>query len=96
MGRDTARAGFEDPTAAIANAPPPGQLSQIGRIVAGPAGAIWVDRRRPEPFTGETLFGVPGSVLDVYDEKGRFVGEARLPAGVSVQAVSGTMAIALQ
>lgn len=95
-GRDATPAGFEEPTAAIANAPPPTQPSQIGRIIAGPAGELWVDRTRAEPFTAEALFGVPGSLLDVYDEEGAFVGEVQLPVGVSIQAISSTMAIALQ
>lgn len=73
---------------------PPTNLPAVGRLLVGPAGEVWVDRHRPAPFGN--MYGVTGTVMDVFDANGRYRGEIRIPSDVSIQAVAGDRAWGLQ
>jgi hypothetical protein len=96
-GQGEVPSGLEEPHAAIAQAPPPARLASVARMVVGPSGEIWVARTRAAPLNfAEGLFGVPGSQMDVFAADATFVGTVTVPSGVTVQAISGNLAIGLQ
>lgn len=95
-GAGDAPQGFEVAAAAFAAAQPPAALSHVGRVVLSSAGDLWVDRRRPRPFSREKLFGAPGGTVDIFASSGDYVGRAVIPDGVSIQAVSDSTAIGIE
>lgn len=88
--------GFEEAAAAFAGAQPPADLNGVGRLVVSSAGELWVDRRRPRPFSREKLFGLPGGTMDVFGSSGDYLGRATIPDRVSIQAVSGSLAVGVE
>lgn len=95
-GADDTPRGFEDAAAAFAAASPPATLNAIGRVVVSSTGDLWVDRRRPRPFTREKLFGAPGGTMDVFASNGDYLGRVVVPDGVSIQAVSDSTAVGIE
>jgi hypothetical protein len=85
-----------DVAAILAGLREPAVRASVGRLLIGPAGEVWVDRRRPAPMSPEVLHGVAGSRLDVFDASGAFRGEVMVPDDVSIQAVSGDRAWGLE
>lgn len=71
---------------ALAAAPQPDSLAAFGTLFLGARGRLWVGRDRPGPFTKGA---VPGGAWDVFDERGRYLGEVRAPGGVRLQAAIG-------
>jgi len=85
----------DDPTltailAAIRDSPTPEQPAPIGRLMFGRHGRLWVERDRPSPANPlEFQIGRPGSLYDVFDPEGRYLGEVRAPARARLVAASG-------
>jgi hypothetical protein len=95
-GRGTAPRGFEAGFQALGAAPAPRDLSSVGRIVVGPNGDVWIDARRPRPFTQQGLLGVPGGRLDAYSSTGEHIGTVHVPETVTIQGMSDSIAIGLE
>jgi len=85
----------DDPTltailAAIRDSPTPEQPAPIRRLMFGREGRLWVERDRPSPSNPmEFQVGRPGSLYDVFDREGRYMGEVRAPEGARLVAASG-------
>ena len=88
--------GFEDIAEAIAHTPTPTNVNAVGRIVVSSVGDLWVERRRPRPFSHEKLFGPPGGAMDMFGSSGDYLGRADIPDRVSIQAVSDSVAVAIE
>jgi hypothetical protein len=88
--------GFEEAFSAIARTPPPTALNRIGRVLVSSAGELWVDRRRPLPFSREQLFGATGGTMDVFDSTGHYLGRVAIPERVSIQALSDSTVIGIE
>ncbi len=71
---------------ALAAAPIPDTLAAFGALFLGARGRLWVERDRPDPFTQG---GVAGGLWDVFDERGRYLGEVRAPGRVGLRAAIG-------
>ena len=95
-GSGPAPPGFETAFQALGAAPEPRELSSIGRVLVRSNGDIWIDARRPRPFTRESLFGVPGGSWDAYDLSGEHVGTVRVPENVALQALSDSIVVGVQ
>jgi len=77
-------------TAAIDDSPAPEALAPIGRLLFGRQGRLWVERDRPSPANPlEFQVGRPGSLYDVFDPEGRYMGEVRAPERARIVAASG-------
>lgn len=75
---------------AIRNAPLPDTPHAFGRLFWGAHGRLWVQRDRPAPLEQhDALFGAPGGLYDVFDERGRYLGEVRAPPRARLQTASG-------
>ena len=82
---------------ALKNAPRPAAPAPVARLLLGRRGRVWVERERfgaGDPMGN--FIGRPGSLFDVFDERGTLLGELRAPAGVHVVAVSGDRAWGLE
>jgi hypothetical protein len=95
-GNGTAPQGFEAAFEVLGAAPEPRDLSSIGRVMVRSNGDIWIDARRPRPFTREGLTGVPGGPWDAYNLRGEHLGTVHVPENVAVQAVSDSIAVGIQ
>jgi hypothetical protein len=95
-GRGTAPQGFEASFQALAAAAAPRDLSSIGRVVVRSNGDVWIDARRPRPFTRDGLLGMPGGRLDVYSSSGEHLGTVLVPETISIQGASDSIAIGLE
>lgn len=96
LGSGEAPQGFEEAFAAIAAAPEPREVSSIGRVLVRSNGDVWIDVRRPRPFTREGLTGVPGGSWETYSLSGEHLGTVHVPRDVAIQAVSDSIAVGLQ
>ena len=88
--------GFEDIAEAIADTPTPTNVNAVGRIVVSSVGDLWVERRRPRPFSHEKLFGPPGGTMDNFGSSGNYLGRVVIPDRVSIQAVSDSVAVGIE
>jgi hypothetical protein len=95
-GSGAAPAGFEAAFDALGAAPEPRELSSIGRVVIRSNGDVWIDARRPRPFTRESLTGVPGGFWDTYDPSGEHIGTVHVSRNVAIQAVSDSIAVGIE
>src|SRR5690606_9892261 len=89
--------GFEKAAAAVGSARPPTALNSVGRILmSSSSGDLWIDRRRPRPFTREQQFGAAGGTMDVFDSAGRGLGRAVIPDGVKIQGIGNSVAVGIR
>ena len=95
-GDGTAPRGFEAAFSALGAAPSPRELSSIGRLLVRSNGDIWIDPRRPRPFTREGLIGAPGGSWDTYSQSGEYLGTVHAPQNVAIQAVSDSVVVGIQ
>lgn len=90
VGADSVPDRLHELAAAFQEASRPDQVAAIGRLVAGAAGGLWVQRERPEPWDGDGAFyGVAGAIHDVFDPNGAFLGTLELPEGFRLQTILG-------
>lgn len=74
---------------ALHDSPTSESPAPIGRLMFGREGRLWVERDRPSPANPlEFFFGRPGSLYDVFDPEGRYMGEVRAPEGARLVAAS--------
>jgi len=75
---------------AIRSGPRPEPPAPVGRLLLDRDGRLWVQRDRPDPFVElAALQGQPGSLHDVFDPDGRYLGAIRMPEAARLQAASG-------
>lgn len=77
-------------SADLRQAPRPDSLAPYGRVFLGAHGRLWVQRERPSSARyRENLLGVPGSMYDVFEDDGQYLGPVQAPAQVRLQAAAG-------
>lgn len=87
---DSAPEGFEVLAEAIRAAEAPPGPAPFGRLVLGAAGRVWVQRERPPALpSGAGFLGRPGARHDVFDGRGEYLGEVRMPPGATLHAARG-------
>ncbi|MFV1985884.1 MAG: hypothetical protein ACC682_01270, partial [Gemmatimonadota bacterium] len=70
--------------------PRPAEPAPIGRLMLGREGRLWVERDRPSMSDPrQFLSGRPGSLYDVFDATGAYLGELRAPDHAKLVAASG-------